>query len=159
ATVAEFRAVLQTHPRLRDDTENSFRAEHHAVGARACAGAWQAAAFDHASRRDGAQRFNQIVDMRIERREMTAGARRNPAAERRIFEALREMAQRKLVRAKLRFERRAVCAALDQRGARGLVDLLHLIHLAQVDRDRALVTVALRLDAATYARPTAERRH
>ena len=159
AAVAEFRAVLQAHPRLCDDAENSFRADHHAVRTRARAGTGQAAAFDHASRRDGAQRFDEIVDVGIERREVAAAARRNPAAERRVFEALREMAQREPVRAKLRFERRAVGAALDQRGARGLVDLLHFAHLAQVDRDRALVAVALRLDAAAHARPAAERRH
>src|SRR6516165_5165750 len=83
------------------------------------------------------------------------------------------MAQRKTVRTKLRFERGAVRATLDQRGARCLVDLLHLAHLSQVDRDRygvefsdafdrsgaALMAVALRLDAAAHARSAAERRH
>jgi hypothetical protein len=48
---------------------------------------------------------------------VTAGARRNPAPERRIFEALWEVAQREGVRAQLCFERGAVGAALDQRGA------------------------------------------
>src|SRR5829696_6326704 len=113
ATVAECRAVLQAHPRLGDDAENSFRADHHAVRARARAGAGQAAAFDHASRRDGAQRLYEIVDVRMQGGEVAAGARRNPAAERRIFEALGEVAQRERVRAQLRFERRAVGAALN----------------------------------------------
>jgi hypothetical protein len=66
ATIAEYRAVLQAHPRLGDDAENSFRADHHAVRAWARTGAGQAAAFDHASRRDGAQRFDEIVDVRID---------------------------------------------------------------------------------------------
>ena len=83
---------------------------------------------DHALRRDDAQRFHEIVDMGVERREMTAAARRDPAAERGIFEALRKMAQREPVRTQLRLQRRAVGAGLDQRGARGLVDLLHLAH-------------------------------
>ena len=90
AAGAERRAVLQPHPGLRDDAENAFRADHHAVGARAGAGAGQAAAFDHALRRHHAQRFDEIVDVGVERREMAAAARRDPAAERRIFEALRE---------------------------------------------------------------------
>src|SRR5262249_3806121 len=82
AAVAEFRAVLQAHPRLCDDAENSFRADHHAVRARARARAGQAAAFYHASGSYGAQRFNKIVDVRIKRREVATAARRNPAAER-----------------------------------------------------------------------------
>jgi hypothetical protein len=69
------------------------------------------------------------------------------------------MAQREPVRTKLRFERGAVRATLDQRGARCLVDLLHLAHLSQVDRDRTLMAVAPRLDAAAHARSAAERRH
>ena len=73
---------------------------------------------------------------------MPAAARRDPAAERRVLEALREMAQRETVRLELRFERGTVGAALDQRGARRFVDLPHLAHLAQIDRDRALVAVA-----------------
>ena len=86
--------------------------------------------------------LHEIVDVRVERCEMAAAAGRDPAAERRIFEALRKMAQREAMRAQLRFERRAVGAAFDQRGARRLVDLLHLAHLAQVDGHGALVIVA-----------------
>src|SRR5215471_14052330 len=69
------------------------------------------------------------------------------------------MAQREPMRTKMRLERRAVGAAFDERGARCLVDLLHLTHLSQVDRDCTLVAVALRLDAAAHARPAAERRY
>src|SRR5215468_1901684 len=69
------------------------------------------------------------------------------------------MAQGQPMWTKLRFERGAVSAALDQRGARCLVDLLHLAHLSQVDRDCTRVAVALRLDATAHARPAAERRH
>src|SRR5260370_20935968 len=68
------------------------------------------------------------------------------------------MAQREPMRTKLRFERGAVGAALDQRGARCLIDLLQLTHLSQVDRDCTLVAVALRLDAAAHAPPPAGRR-
>ena len=54
--------------------------------------------FDGAVRRHRAQRFHEIVDVGVERREMAAAARRDPAAERGIFEALRKMAQREPVR-------------------------------------------------------------
>src|SRR4051794_12501827 len=89
---------------------------------------------------------------------MPAAARRDPAAERGVFKALWKMAQREPMRLQLRFERGPIGAALDQRGARGFVDLAHFAHLAQVDRDRALVSVAKWLDAAAHARAAAERR-
>src|SRR2546425_4374346 len=69
------------------------------------------------------------------------------------------MAQREPMWTKLRFQRGAVGAPLDQRGPRCLVDLLHLTHLSQVDRDCTRVAVALRLNTAAHARPAAERRH
>ena len=87
------RAILQPHPGLRDDAENALRADHHAIRARPGAGAGQAAALDHALRRNSAQRFHEIVDMGVERREVPAAARRDPAAERGIFKALREVAE------------------------------------------------------------------
>ena len=68
--------------------------------------------------RDGAQRFNQVVDVGIKRRKMAAAARRNPSAKRGIFEALRIVAQREAMRAKLRFERGSIGPALDQCRAR-----------------------------------------
>ena len=96
--------------------------------------------------------------MRVERGEVATRPCRDPAAQGRVLEALRKMPKREPVRLELRFECRAVGAAFDQRGARGLVDLLHLAHVAQVDRDRAFVAVALGLDAAAYARSAAEGR-
>ena len=43
--------------------------------------------------RDRAHRLDEVVDVRVERREVAAGARRDPAAERRELEGLREVAQ------------------------------------------------------------------
>ncbi len=50
AAGAETRPVLQPHPRPRDDAEDAFRADEHAVGARAGAGAGQPARLQHAFR-------------------------------------------------------------------------------------------------------------
>ena len=92
---------------------------------------------------------------------MPARAGRDPAAERRILEALREMPQRQPVRPQLRFERRAEHAGLDARGARGAVDLHDPVEMAQVEADRRLVpaTVDDRLDPADDAAAAAERDH
>ena len=103
-------------------------------------------------RRDRADRLDQVVDVRVERREVTAGAGRDPAAERRELERLREVAQRQAVLAQLVLEPRAGRAGLDPRRARGAIDLEHPVEAPQVDRDRARVAVAdARLDAADDA--------
>ena len=70
--------------------------------------------------------------MRVERREMTARARRDPSAERRELERLREMADRQPVRLELRVERGAVHTGLDSRGARDLVDFENLVEMHQI---------------------------
>src|SRR5262245_46056643 len=113
------RTILQPHPSLRDDAKAAFRAYHHAVRPWARAGPGQTPALDHAFWRDGTHRLHEIVDMGVERCKVPAAARRNPAAERGIFEALREVSQSYSMRAQLCFERWSVGAAFDQGGARG----------------------------------------
>src|SRR6185503_10387508 len=92
---------------------------------------------------------------------MAARARRDPAAERRAFETLREMAERQPVRPQLRLERGSEDAALDARGARSLVHLEDAAKVAEIDGDCRLVSggIADRLDAADDARSAAERCH
>ena len=159
AARAKTRLRLQPHPGLRDDPENAFGADEHPVRARPRARSGQASRLDHAVRRHDAQAFDEIVDMGIEAREMAAGPRRDPAAERRIFEALRKVAQRQAVRLQLGFERRPERAALDPGRARDRVDLQHLAEMAQIDGDGRLVApVPAMLDAAADARSAAERR-
>ena len=58
--------VLQPHPGLDDHAERAFRADDHTVGAWPGARAGQAAGFHDACRRDGADAFDEIVDMGIE---------------------------------------------------------------------------------------------
>ena len=55
--------------------------------------------------------------MGVERGEMTARAGRDPAAERRALETLREMTKRKPERLELRLQRRPESAGFDARGA------------------------------------------
>ena len=75
-----------------------------------------------------AHRLDEVVDVRVERREVAAGARGDPAAERRELEGLREVAQRQAVLGELLLEARAGRAGLDARGARDRVDLEHAVH-------------------------------
>ncbi len=78
--------------------------------------------------------------MRAHGREVPGRARRDPAAERRVLERLREVAQRQAVLGQLALQHRAGRAGLDPRGARDRVDLEHTIERAQVERDRARIT-------------------
>src|SRR6185437_173887 len=108
AAGAEARPILEPHPRLGDDAENAFGADEHSIGARPGARAGQTPRLDAALRGDHREAFDEIVDMGIEAGVMATAARCYPAAERRIFEALREMAQGQAMRLQLRLERGAV---------------------------------------------------
>src|SRR6516165_10509023 len=92
---------------------------------------------------------------------MTAGAGRDPAAERRTLETLREVTKRESMGLELGFQSWPECAGLNGSGARGLVNIQYTAKLAQVDRHRRLVSrrVAARLNPADDARSTAERGH
>ena len=63
-------------------------------------------------------------------------ARRDPAAERRVGEAVGEVAERPALRVELLLERRAEHAGLDPGEARHVVDLEHAVHAAHVDARR-----------------------
>ena len=71
---------------------------------------------------------------------MTAGAGRDPAAERRTLESLREVTKREPMRLELGFQRRPESTGLDACGARGLVNLQYTAKLTQVDGHRRLVS-------------------
>ena len=149
-------AVLQSHPGLGDDAERTFRADHQAVRARACAGARQAAAFQHARRRHRAQALHELVDVGVERGVVAAGAGGDPAAEGREAEGLREVPEREPRRLELGFERGPEHAALNAGRAGGPVDLQNLVQAAQVDGEDARETVPdVGLDAPHHGRPRA----
>ena len=98
------RARADPHPRLGDHPERAFRADQHPVGRDAGAGAGQPARLPHAARRHRPHRLDEVVDVGVERREVAAGAGRDPAAERRELKRLREVAERQPVRAELLLE-------------------------------------------------------
>ena len=106
-------------------------------------------------------RLDQVVDVRVQGREVAAGACRDPPAERRELERLREVAQREPVLAQLVLEVRARRAGLDQRRARDV----RSTSSTRSSRARSSVTAAgvavahARLDAADDARAAAVRDH
>ena len=152
------RPVLQPHPGFGDDAEGALGADHQTVGAGAGAGAGQAAAFHRAGRGHHAQAFDEIVDMGIEGGEMAAGAGGDHAAERSQLHALGEVAHGEAMGFQLRFHRRHANAALDARGAAGLVDLENLVEGGQVEADGAVVAATDRgLDPAADRGAAAER--
>ena len=103
----EARALLHAHPGLGDHAEHALRADQHPVRARPGARAGQPAALPDARRRERAHRLDEVVDVRVQRGEVAARAGGDPAAERRVLERLREVAQRQAVLAQLVLEARA----------------------------------------------------
>ena len=87
-----------------------------------------------------------------------AGARGDPAAERRVLERLRVVAQRQAVLAQLLFEPRPGGARLNASRLRDRIHVEHAVEPLEVDRDDAREAVADgRLDATHHARPASER--
>ena len=151
------RPVLKPHPGLGDDAERAFRADHQPVRAGTCAGARQAAALHDAGRRHRTQAFHELVDVGVERGVVAAGARRDPAAEGREAEGLREVPEREPRRLELGFERRPEHAALNAGRPGRAVDLEHLVEAAEIDGERARVCVADGgLDTPHHRRPRAK---
>ena len=146
---AKARPVLQPHPGLGDHAERTFRADDHAVGAGAGAGAGQPARLHDAGRRRRAQAFDEIVDMRVERREVAARAGGDPAAQGRELEALRVVADGEAVRPSAASSAGPWMPAWMRAARLVAVDLEHAIEAAQVEADDAGIEVAdVRLDAA-----------
>ena len=99
--------VLQPHPGLADDAERPLGAGEEAVGRRPGARAGQARRNGDAGRCHHAQALDELVDVRVAGREVSAAAGRDPAAERAELERLRVVAQREPVRPELVLERRS----------------------------------------------------
>ena len=152
AAGAEARPVLEAHPGLGDDAENALGADEEPVrtGPRARAG--EAPRLEAALGRHDDEAFDEIVDMGVERGEMAAGASGDPAAEGRILEALREMAERQsraasaAPRAPVR-RRRPRCGRRARRGRRSSTRPIRARSTVQ----RGLV--ARGIDAMLDARP------
>ena len=146
------RALVHAHPGLGDHAEDPLGADQHPVGARPGARAGQPAALPGAGRGDRPHRLDQVVDVGPDGREVPPGPGRDPAAEGRVLERLREVAQGQPVLGELLVERRAEHPGLDPRRPRDRVDLEHPVERAEVDRHRARVVVAdPRLDPADDA--------
>src|SRR4029077_17675916 len=87
-----------------------------------------------------------------EGREVPACAGRDPSAQRRVLERLREVPQGEAVLAQLLFEDRARGSRLNPRGLGDRVDLEDAIHALQVDADDTGVLLAHPwLDPADHA--------
>jgi hypothetical protein len=151
------RALLQPDPSFGDHPERALGADQHPVGARTGARPRQTPALPLPGRRDRAHRLDQVVDVRVEGRVVSARPGGDPAAQRRELERLREVAQGEPARPQLVLEVGAERPRLDARRARHVVDLEDTVESREVDRHRARVGVAdPRLDASDDARPAAE---
>ena len=80
----------------------------------------------------GPDSLREIVDVRVAGGVVTAGACRNPAAQRGELKALRKVAQRQAVPSQLGFDVGAISPGLDTRGTAHRVDFQHLAETLHV---------------------------
>ena len=143
------------HPGLGDHAQGPLGAEQRPVGRGAGARARQPPAPPQPARRDRPHRLDQVVDVRVESREVAAGPGRDPAAQRRVLERLREVTQGQPVLAQLLLQPRPGRPGLDPRRQRLRVDLQHPVEPPQVEgHERPLPQPPL--DPADHARPAAK---
>ena len=96
--------------------------------------------------------------MRVERREVPAGPRRDPSPQRRVLEGLRKVPQRQPVLAQPILQPRPSCPRLNPRRQRLRVDLQHPIQPPEVERDDRPIPQP-RLNPPDHAGPAPERNH
>src|SRR5689334_4579723 len=94
--------------------------------------------------------------MRIERREVPARPGRDPATQRRVLEALREVPQRQPMLLELLLQSGPCRTGLDPRRQRLPINLQHSIQPLQVKRHHRPLHIP-RLDPTNHARPAPER--
>ena len=124
-------------PRLGDDAEDPLRAEQHPVGRGARARAGQAARHPVARRPDGADGLDEVVDVGQARGEVPARAGRDPAAEGRQLERLREEAQRQSRARRAAPRSAARSRPAPMRAARETLSISRTrVDRPEVDRDR-----------------------
>jgi hypothetical protein len=146
------RPRLEAHPRLGDHAKGALRAGKQPLRGRTGAGPRQSSRLHHAARCHDAHGLYELVDVRVEGREMAPGTGRDPAAQRRPLKRLWVMAQREAVRLQLRFEGRSERPGSDSRGAGSTVDLEHAVKMAKIEADGAAVAVTdIGFDAAGHA--------
>ena len=93
--------------------------------------------------------------MRVKRREVPPGPRRDPAPQRRVLKRLRKVPQRQPMLAKLLLQSRPGSPRLDPRRQRLRIDLQHQVQPAQVHRDDGAIA-GPGLDTPDHAGPTSE---
>ena len=138
---------MDLHRGLGDDAETALAADHHLVdvGARRLGG--KRPRDEHTGGRDGAQTLGHVGDVAVLVGLHARRTRRDPAAERRVREAVGEVPERPTGAVQLFLEVGAEHPGLHPGSAGGLVDLEHLVHLLHVDGDDRAALTAGRFEA------------
>ena len=152
----ELRPRTHPQPGLGDHAEDALGADQRPVGRGPGARPRQPPALPGPPRRDRPHRLDQVVDVRVERREVPARPRRHPTPERRVLERLRKVPQRQPVLPQLILQPRPGSPRLNPRGQRLRIDLEHPIQPLQIERDHRPI-LQPRLHPTDHTRPTAER--
>ena len=143
--------------RLGDDPQPALAPEHHLADVGPGRGGGDGPRDQHPGRRHHAHGAGEIGDVAVLVGLHPGRARRDPAAEGRVREAVGEVAGRPAACAQLLLEVGPEHAGLHARQTGRLVDLQHAAHPLHVDRHHRAAVVLRRLEAAGDVRPAAER--
>ena len=132
--------AVHLHGHLGDHAETALAAQDHLVHAGPGVAARDRLGDGDAGGMDHPQAADDVLDVAVLVRLHAGGAGRGPAAEGRVGEGVGEVADGPAQGVQLLLEVGAVDARLDAGEARGVVDLEHLAHAAEVHgEDRALL--------------------
>ena len=129
--------LRHAHRRLRQDTEPPFRTEHHFAQVDAGGRRGKGRDGERAGRGFDLAAREHALDAAVAQRLLAGRTRDDPAAQGRVFEGLREVAERVAVGAQLRFQVRAGDAGAESRQLRLAVERGQRAQAPHVDAQRA----------------------
>ena len=136
--------AAHAHDGFGDHADPAFRAEHELAQVRARRTRRERRNAERASRSLDRPAGEQLFDASVAQRLLARGAARDPAAERRVFEALREVSEHETARTQRRLDVGTDHSRLESGELRDLVEFEQRVHAPHVERQ---------------ARPLAGRRH
>ena len=145
--------------RLGDDPEAALASEHHLADARSVRGCRDRPRDERPRRRDHAQPLGHVRDVPVTVGLHPGRPRGDPAAQRRVRERVREVAERVPAGLELVLEVGPEHACLHARQPRARVDIEHLVEPLEVERDHRPRLGRRRLQRAGDRRAATERDH
>jgi len=123
------------HRCLGDDADAPFGAENELANVQTRGGGRKRGNVERAGRRFDARSGEELFDASVFERLLSGRARRDPSAERRVFERLRKVSERVAAIAQLRFQVRTGDAGFEAREPARCIEIEEPLHALEGDRE------------------------